>query len=92
VALGAAVLLRYLWPGFPLLRLLNFFAGIVATPIALLTGQPVVLDVHDNVTAGMLTLLLSYGIVLMAWCMVGGLVGGVLLEQTRKKSAAGGAR
>lgn len=82
VAIGVATLLRYVWPGFPLLGVLHFFASLVASPLAVLTGQPVVLDAAGAVSHGQLTLMLAYGLVLVSWCSIGGLVVGAVLEQS----------
>ncbi len=83
VIIGMATLFRYLWPGFPLLGILDFFARIVAVPLSALTGQAVVWDLQDKVTQGLGTLLLAYALVLVAWCTVGGLVVGAVLEQMK---------
>jgi hypothetical protein len=79
--------MRYIWPGFPLLRLLDAVASFVSEPLSVVLGDPVVLDAMGNVESGLLPLLLAYGVVLVAWCTVCGVVGGAVWEQSRGKGA-----
>lgn len=83
VVVGLLTVLRYIWPGFPLLRVLDLIAAFVVQPIAVLTGQPVVRDALGGIESGMVTLLLGYTVVLVLWSTVCGLVGGAVWEQAR---------
>ncbi len=88
VVIGVVTLVRYIWPSFPLLRVLDAFASVLLEPIAIVTGDPVVLDAVGSVQSGLSTLLIAYGIVVVLWGVVGGLVCGAVWEQVRKPEAA----
>jgi len=84
VALLGVALLRYIWPSFPLLLVLDVFARLTMGVAVLVTGEPVTLDDHGVIASGWPTLLLAHGVVMVVWCGVGGLVVGALVERSRR--------